>query len=198
MKDLRNFVFSYRSFTPIPLAILLIYFSSPIYPYSLIGLVLVFFGEIIRMSAVSHAGGRTRTTKVGAPSLCKSGPYSRTRNPLYLGNVIIYGGVCLLSGGPYLVEMFSLTIIYFIIQYTLIISLEEETLTALFKDDYLNYCKNVPRLFPRLISRQKMPIYNTSLGLLKTLKTEKRTLQNIALFIATIYSKSILLPQLLN
>jgi len=112
--------------------------------------------------------------------------------------VIIYGGVCLLSGGPYLVEMFSLTIIYFIIQYTLIISLEEETLTALFKDDYLNYCKNVPRLFPRLISRQKMPIYNTSLSLLKTLKTEKRTLQNIALFIATIYSKSILLPQLLN
>ena len=25
-----------------------------------------------------------------------------------------------------------------------------------FKDDYLNYCKNVPRLFPRLISRQKI------------------------------------------
>ena len=198
MKDLRNFVFSFRSFTPIPLAILLIYFSSPIYPYSLIGLVFVLVGEIIRMSAVSHAGGRTRTTKVGAPSLCTSGPYSRTRNPLYLGNVIIYGGVCLLSGGPYLVEMISITLIYFIIQYTLIISLEEETLTTLFKDDYLTYCKNVPRLFPQLISWQEIPVNNTSLSLLKTFRTEKRTLQNIALFITTIYSKSFLLPQLLN
>ncbi len=198
MKDLRNFIFSFRSFTPIPLAILLIYFSSPIYPYSLIGLVFVLIGEIIRMSAVSHAGGRTRTTKVGAPSLCTSGPYSRTRNPLYLGNVIIYSGVCLLSGGPYLVEMFSITLIYFIIQYALIISLEEEALTTLFKDDYLTYCKNVPRLFPRLISWQKIPVKNTSLSLLKTLRTEKRTLQNIALFITTIYSKSFLLPQLLN
>ena len=198
MKDLRNFVFSFRSFTPIPLAILLIYFSSPIYPYSLIGLVFVLVGEIIRMSAVSHAGGRTRTTKVGAPSLCTSGPYSRTRNPLYLGNVIIYSGVCLLSGGPYLVEMFSITLIYFIIQYTLIISLEEETLTTLFKDDYLTYCKNVPRLFPQLISRQEIPVNNNSLSLLKTFKTEKRTLQNIAMFITTIYTKSLLLPQLLN
>ena len=198
MKDLRNFVFSFRSFTPIPLAILLIYFSSPIYPYSLIGLFFVLVGEIIRMSAVSLAGGRTRTTKVGAPSLCTSGPYSRTRNPLYLGNVIIYSGVCLLSGGPYLIELFSTTVIYFIIQYTLIISLEEETLTTLFKDDYLNYCKNVPRLLPRLISWRKMPINNTSLSFLQTLKTEKRTLQNIALFITAIYSKSLLLPQLLN
>ena len=198
MKDLRNFVFSFRSFTPVPLAILLIYFSSPIYPYSLIGLVFVLVGEIIRMSAVSHAGGRTRTTKVGAPSLCTSGPYSRTRNPLYLGNVIIYSGVCLLSGGPYLVEMFSITLIYFIIQYTLIISLEEETLTTLFKDDYLTYCKNVPRLFPQLISWQEIPVNNNSLSLLKTFKTEKRTLQNIAMFITTIYTKSLLLPQLLN
>ena len=195
---MRNFVFSFRSFTPIPLAILLIYFSSPIYPYSLIGLVFVLVGEIIRMSAVSHAGGRTRTTKVGAPSLCTSGPYSRTRNPLYLGNVIIYGGVCLLSGGPYLVEMLSITLIYFIIQYTLIISLEEETLTTLFKDDYLTYCKNVPRLFPQLISWQEIPVNNNSLSLLKTFKTEKRTLQNIAMFITTIYTKSLLLPQLLN
>ena len=198
MKGLRNFVFSFRSFTPVPLAILLIYFSSPIYPYSLIGLVFVLIGEIIRMSAVSHAGGRTRTTKVGAPSLCTSGPYSRTRNPLYLGNVIIYGGVCLLSGGPYLVEMLSITLIYFIIQYTLIISLEEETLTTLFKDDYLTYCKNVPRLFPQLISWQEIPVNNNSLSLLKTFKTEKRTLQNIAMFITTIYTKSLLLPQLLN
>ena len=102
---IRNFLFSYRSFTPVPLAISLIYFSKPIYPYSSIGLALIFLGEYIRISAVRYAGGITRTTKVGAPSLCTAGPYSRTRNPLYLGNVVIYCGVALLAGGPFLFEM---------------------------------------------------------------------------------------------
>ena len=102
---IRNFLFSYRSFTPVPLAISLIYFSKPIYPYSNIGLALIFLGEYIRISAVRYAGGVTRTMKVGAPSLCTAGPYSRTRNPLYLGNVIIYCGVALFAGGPFLFEM---------------------------------------------------------------------------------------------
>ena len=197
MKDLRNFVFISKLYPNSSGYLINIFFFTNL-SYSLIGLFFVLVGEIIEDECCKPRWWKNKNYKVGAPSLCKSGPYSRTRNPLYLGNVIIYSGVCLLSGGPYLIEMFSLTIIYFIIQYTLIISLEEETLTALFKDDYLNYCKNVPRLFPRLISKRKMPVNNTSLSLLKTLKTEKRTLQNIALFIAVINSKSLLLPQLLN
>ena len=90
--DIRRFIFKNRSFTPIPIVLIVIHFSSPAVPYFHIGLLLVLIGEVIRLHAVRYAGGATRTTTVGAPALCTAGPYARTRNPLYLGNIVIYIG----------------------------------------------------------------------------------------------------------
>ena len=126
--DLRNLLFSYRSFTPIPIAVTIIYFSHPALPYFHIGLGLILIGELTRINAVRYAGGATRTMKVGAPSLCTAGPYSFTRNPLYFGNMIIYCGIVLTAGGIYMWHLLLLTFIYFTFQYTMIISLEEERL----------------------------------------------------------------------
>ena len=92
--DIRNILFSNRSFTPIPIAITIIYFSKPMFPYFIYGIVVLLLGELIRINAVRYAGGVTRTMNVGAPSLCTSGPYSFTRNPLYLGNMIVYIAIC--------------------------------------------------------------------------------------------------------
>ena len=77
-------------------------------------------------------------------------------------------------------HLVAIVIIFFIIQYYFIISLEEETLKLKFGEKYESYIKNVPKLLPNLthwdsgnkIEPQK--IY-------KTLKTEKRTFQNILL-----------------
>ena len=176
--DIRNFLFSNRSFTPIPIAIAIIYFSDPKLPYFIYGSILVLLGESIRINAVRFAGGVTRTMKVGAPSLCTSGPYSHTRNPLYLGNMIIYAGITLIAGGEYMVEMCLLVVIFFTLQYFMIISLEEETLSKLFNDEYDMYCENVPRLFPQLRSWVGSDIRLPS-NFFQTIKTEKRTLQNI-------------------
>ncbi len=64
----------------------------------------------------------------------------------------------------------------------MIISLEEEKLIELFKNDYKVYSNNVPRLFPRIIpwvnGDSRIP-----LSIDKTIKTEKRTLQNLALIL---------------
>ncbi len=68
--DIRQFFFKYRSYTPIPIAILIIYFASEQKPYYLLGLLMLLFGESIRIWAVSYAGGKTRTRNVGAPELC--------------------------------------------------------------------------------------------------------------------------------
>ncbi len=176
--DIRNFFFKNRSYTPVPLALLIIYFSTPALPYLWYGLGCLIIGESIRFWAVSYAGGITRTTKVGAPKLCSSGPFVHVRNPLYIGNLFLFSGMVLTAGAPNVWVMLGITWIFFLTQYALIISLEEETLVNLFGDDYSTYQKNVPRLFPRL-SPWKNDDDRTPMTFMKTLKTEKRTLQNI-------------------
>ena len=187
--DIRNILFSNRSFTPIPIAITIIYFSKPMFPYFIYGIVLLLLGELIRINAVRYAGGVTRTMNVGAPSLCTSGPYSFTRNPLYLGNMIIYIAICTFSGGEYMVEMCLIVFLFFTFQYIMIISLEEETLKKLFKEKYDSYCENVPRLFPR-VSPWNGPNEHSPSSFSRTIKTEKRTLQNIFLILLLITLKT--------
>ncbi len=186
--DLRLFLFRKRSYTPIPIVLAILYFSKLSYPFWAYGVALIILGELIRLNAVRYAGGRTRTTKVGANSLCTSGPYSRTRNPLYIGNLFIYSGVVLLSGGLYMFQLLTIVILYFIFQYSMIISLEEEKLSTLFGQDYSEYKNNVPRIIPQIIPwDSKSELKPTSI--LKTLKTEKRTLQNIFLLVFLIIAK---------
>ncbi|MFQ6613424.1 MAG: methyltransferase family protein [Fidelibacterota bacterium] len=183
--DIRNFFFTYRSYTPIPLALIILYYAQPELPLSVAGLFVVILGEAIRFSGVRYAGGITRTTKVGAPSLCTAGPFARVRNPLYLGNMVMYTGIVLFAGAPNLFAMLLLTWVFFSVQYGLIISLEEETLTKLFGDEYQTYRTHVPALFPRISSwnsqdnRQPMSVR-------KTFRSEKRTLQNALLILIII------------
>ena len=73
--NIRNLLFSNRSFTPVPIALIIIYLSDPSILYFIYGMPLILIGELIRINAVSYAGGITRTMNVGAPSLCTSGPY---------------------------------------------------------------------------------------------------------------------------
>ena len=187
--DLRYFLFSNRSFTPIPLVLAILYLSSLSYPYFIIGIGLIVVGESIRIYGVRFAGGATRTREVGAPSLCTSGPYSRCRNPLYLGNMIIYCGVVLAAGGPFLWHLLFIVFAFFTLQYSMIISLEEETLVKLFGNEYQLYRESVPRLFPR-ISPWVGIDKRVPLTIIQTLKTEKRTLQNIIIIIILIGAKN--------
>ena len=186
--DTGNFLFKYRSYTPIPLALYILYNSHLEIQNVLIGFILIAIGESLRMWAVSYAGGITRTTNVGAPSLCTSGPYGYTRNPLYIGNMIIYSGVVFVAGSLNILSMLIVTWAFFIIQYYLIINLEQNTLIDIFGKEYKNYMNNVPIFFPRLTSWKNKDKY-VPMKFSKTIKTEKRTLQNIILLILIIYFK---------
>ena len=180
--DIRNFFFKNRSYTPIPLAVLIIYFSQPVLPYVLYGLICLGIGEYIRFWAVRYAGGITRTTNVGASALCSSGPFAYIRNPLYAGNFFIFSGVVLIAGAPNIWAMLAVTWIFFLTQYSLIIYLEEETLVSLFGAEYETYRQHVPRLLPRF-SAWPSDDKRRPMIFMKTLKTEKRTLQNIVLIL---------------
>lgn len=185
---IKRFFFTYRSYTPIPLALFIIALSRPSWPLCGLGTLLILAGESLRIFAVRYAGGATRTTKVGAPSLCTTGPYARMRNPLYVANMIVYTGIALVAGAENVLIPLTATWIFFFIQYALIVSLEEATLMGLFGDDYLEYKKNVPALFPRLTPWVRHDDYKPK-TFFNTLKTEKRTLQNILFMLLVIFLK---------
>ena len=182
--DIRNFFFANRSFTPIPIALSIIYFAQPENQNILLGFMVLLVGELIRMWSVSYAGGETRTTNVGAPSLCTAGPYGYVRNPIYVGNMLMYLGIVIIAGSPNLMLMVLATMSFFIIQYSLIISLEEEKLDELFGPEYVAYKNNVRAILPRF-TRWKTDDDRRPLSIMKLVKTEKRTLQNVA-FILTL------------
>ena len=139
-------------------------------------------GELLRLNGVRYAGGETRTLKVGASVLCSSGPFAYLRNPLYLGNVIIYAGMVLIAGGEFVWILLPTTLTFFFLEYGLIISLEEETLRKKFNEEYGEYLSMVPRLIPR-VSPWKGGSETVPMTIEKTLRTEKRTLQIIGGFI---------------
>ena len=190
--DVRQFFFKNRSYTPIPLAFAIIFFADPSGSATIVGFLLVLVGETIRLNGVHHAGGATRTRKVGAPALCTSGPFGYVRNPLYLGNIIIYAGVVFMAGGPFMWELLGVTVAFFFLQYGLIISLEEEILTRKFGDEYRLYLTTVPRFIPRTTSWSG---HNKTSPLTwgKTFRTERRTFQVVAIFSLFIVAKATIL-----
>ena len=78
--------------------------------------------------------------------LTQTGPYAHTRNPLYLGSILIATGFAVaLMSWP-----FALTLaIGFTLIYVPVIASEEAFLRQTFSD-FPAYCKRVPRLIPRL------------------------------------------------
>ncbi len=113
------------------------------------GAALALLGEAIRLLTIGfdyvERGGKHG--QVSASRLVQAGIYAHTRNPMYLGNLLIAGGMCLVSGAPaaYL-GIFPL----FVFIYQAIMVTEEAYLHHKFGADYVAYCSRVPRLLPSL------------------------------------------------
>lgn len=164
--DWRNFLFTYRSYTPIPFLVVMLVFARPTLTSIVIGVVMAGLGESIRFWGVSYAGSETRTTgAVGGTQLVTSGPYSHVRNPLYVGNILMYVGVGVMSNAlmPYLPLV---ALAYFLFQYTGIVSLEEEYLARTFSN-WNEYRAVVGKFIPRLKAfnenRELKPNYSRAL-----------------------------------
>lgn len=103
------------------------------------GVAVVFSGMALRFWASGHIRkSRTLTT---------SGPYARTRNPLYVGNFIIGLGVMLIANNFWLVFYYAIA---FSILYRGTIREEEAVLKEKFGAPYLDYCAGVPAFFPSI------------------------------------------------
>lgn len=141
----------------------------------IIGFSIALIGELIRFWGVGYAGGETRTTgPVGGSKLVTNGPYAYVRNPLYLGNMFIYCGFGIMSMA--LFPYFQIVgLLYFFLQYYLIVTLEEEHLSKAFSKEYSRYFKSVPRFIPRL--KRYEFASNFKFDFKEALRSERRTLQ---------------------
>ncbi len=149
-----DFLFKYRSFTPIPLIIIVfIFFKPQINPENnvlllIAGLFVMSSGEFIRVISVgfSFTGTSGRENFLRADSLNVSGIYSVVRNPLYIGNLLIYSGLLILYSNIYAHIFFD---IFMIVQYYFIILSEQDFLQNTYGIEYSEYKKNVNSILPK-------------------------------------------------
>jgi len=145
-----GWLFRQRSWLPVPIALILLLvrwgmLRHPILPIA--GPFLVLAGEALRWWAVGQIGviSRTRSTRLGP--LITTGPFTLCRNPLYVGNLLIWAGFTVWSG---LLWMLPITLGIFIVYYRSIIEWEEALLTERFEGAYTEYVAVTPRWWPRL------------------------------------------------
>jgi len=176
-------MFRIRSYTPIPFLLLMLAFARPTLWSFLAGALLIVAGEGLRFWGVSIAGSETRTTGgVGGTYLITNGPFAYVRNPLYVGNMIMYAGVGVMSLAlfPWLTIA---ALLWFVLQYALIVKAEEEYLAERFGAPYAEYCRQVPRFLPRPSPFRSPEPPAKGVSFAEGLASERRTLQAIGLVV---------------
>jgi len=111
------------------------------------GAVVALMGELVRLATVGfdyiERGGKNR--QVYASRLVHGGIYGLTRNPMYVGNMLMVTGLCMASGS---VGATLFVIPFFLFVYQAIVSAEEAFLRHRFGSEYEEYCALVPRFLP--------------------------------------------------
>jgi protein-S-isoprenylcysteine O-methyltransferase Ste14 len=152
MTHLGGWLFSQRSWLPLPIAAaLLLIPASPDASVSTrflwLGILIVATGEIIRLWAVHHIGviSRTRSDRLGP--LIATGPFSLVRNPLYLGNILLWLGFAVSARLLWVLPLVALVLAF---EYHAIVRWEEQLLAQRLGEAYRAYAKRVSRWMPSL------------------------------------------------
>ncbi len=121
------------------IAIPFFWFASPTPALLAGGVALALLGLWIR----GWAAGTIHKNEV----LTTTGPYARTRNPLYLGSFLIGCGVTLAGGHWIWPVVFG---VFFLVVYRRTITNETRYLAERFPEEYARYAASVPVFVPRL------------------------------------------------
>jgi protein-S-isoprenylcysteine O-methyltransferase Ste14 len=150
-----NLLFRYRN-ALFPVACVLLFLPDPdpdpfadLWSAVIAGAVLAFVGQVVRAATIGLRyvvrGGRGR--RVYADDLVTEGIYAHTRNPMYLGNLLIAGGLAVASNSWVTI---AIAIPLGVFLYVSIVAAEEDYLRGRFGAAFEAYCRDVPRWFPRL------------------------------------------------
>jgi protein-S-isoprenylcysteine O-methyltransferase Ste14 len=118
-------------------AALYVFFARPTGSSILWGSAIILPALLLRTAASGHVKKNQEVTR--------SGPYAYTRNPLYLGSIILVIGFGVASRNLWLAIALVLT---FVVLYLPVVRDEENYLRAQFPE-YGEYAERVPRIIPR-------------------------------------------------
>jgi protein-S-isoprenylcysteine O-methyltransferase Ste14 len=151
-----NFFFRNRNGV-FPLALLALFVAfRPVYPrgserldnwIDLLGLGIALAGQALRFAVIGYAyikrGGKNK--QVYAERLVTDGFFRHSRNPLYLGNLIVLLGLFIIHGN---IWVYVLGVPFFLFAYRAIVAAEEAYLRGKFGEEYEEYCRRVNRWLP--------------------------------------------------
>jgi protein-S-isoprenylcysteine O-methyltransferase Ste14 len=121
-------------------AVLFLWLAKPSSMFLLLSLILVIPGLLLR----GYASGYVKKNA----ELTTTGPYAYTRNPLYLGSMMIAFGFALAARSVWIAAVLA---VLFVVIYVPVIRSEEEYLRSVFPE-FDTYASEVPRLVPRLVT----------------------------------------------
>ena len=121
-------------------ALLFFWLAKPTPLFLLLGLILVIPGLLLR----GYASGYVRKNS----ELTTTGPYAHTRNPLYLGSMMMAFGFAVAARSIWIV---LILVVLFTAIYLPVIRSEEEYLRSIFPE-FDAYTAAVPRLLPRMVA----------------------------------------------
>ena len=118
-------------------AILSVLFSRSNLYFLFGGIIISSIGLLVRTWACGHLRKEQELTV--------SGPYRHTRNPLYLGNLILGIGIVVASRSW---VVFGIFFVYFLLFYPALIIREKKRMNDIFPEKYKEFSKKVPLFFP--------------------------------------------------
>src|SRR2546423_14991662 len=111
-----------------------------------VGLALIVIGEAVRLAGVAAAGSVPRRRSRNVQRLVAYGIFAWVRNPLYIGNFLIWMGLVTFSG---VLWFRPAAVLLCAVEYELIVRYGEGVLESIFGRDYLDYKSCTPRWIPR-------------------------------------------------
>jgi protein-S-isoprenylcysteine O-methyltransferase Ste14 len=114
------------------------------WPLMAAGILLILFSAITLARYSSSSGAPGDLTK----ELVTQGPYRWTRNPIYLGDGILILGLTFLTRSP---SLLISCMVFVIVMHVLVRKVEEPDLEKRFGEQYIEYKKQVPRWFPKIV-----------------------------------------------
>jgi protein-S-isoprenylcysteine O-methyltransferase Ste14 len=149
-----------------------------------VGLALIIIGEAVRLAGVAAAGSVTRRRSRGVQRLVTYGIFAWARNPLYIGNFLIWMGFVTISG---VLWFLPIAVLLFALEYELIVRYEEGVLESIFGREYLDYKNETPRWIPRP-PRGEQPVGEYHWG--EAFKSEISTFLQYAVLLIAFWVKS--------